>query len=529
MNRTTTALPALGALLLAAAPLASQAADGAYRPDDPVLRGIWEEGTENSQIRPLAQALLDSIGPRLVGTPGYRAAADWAVERYREWGIQAYPEQYGTWTGWERGITHVDLLEPRVKTLDGTILAWSPGTGGRAVTGEAVVLPDLAGPDAFEAWLPSVRGRWVLIAPPEPTCRPVESWAEWASEEEAARIGEARDSLRALANERVEATGFDQRTLPRRLEEAGAAGVVTSYWAGGWGANRIFSARTRTVPSLHLDCEAYGLVWRLAENGQDPVLRVEAEAEFLGESPAFNVVGMIRGTERPDEYVLLSAHFDSWDGASGATDNGTGTLVMMEAMRLLKETYPNPRRSIVVGHWGGEEQGLNGSRAFVEDHPEVVRNLQALFNQDNGTGRVVQISMQGFTGVGATFRKWLEVVPAALTSGIELNDPGLPGGGGSDYASFVCAGAPGFSLGSAGADYGQYTWHTNLDTFDKVIWENVRDNAILTAMLAYQAAEAPELLPRDRVAELPPNPRTGEPREWPTCRPATRSWDALGG
>src|ERR1051325_3670239 len=134
----------------------------------------------------------------------------------------------------------------------------------------------------------------------------------------------------------------------------------------------------------------------LTESGTIPKISVLTDSKEKGVVPTFNTVAEIKSTVNPNEYVMLSAHFDSWDGGTGATDNGTGTLVMMEAMRILKKVYPNPKRTILVGHWGSEEQGLNGSRAFVEDHPDIVQNLQALFNQDNGTGRVINISGQGF-------------------------------------------------------------------------------------------------------------------------------------
>jgi carboxypeptidase Q len=182
----------------------------------------------------------------------------------------------------------------------------------------------------------------------------------------------------------------------------------------------------------------------------------------------------MRGRRLPNEYVMLSAHFDSWDGSSGATDNATGTIVMMEAMRILKKVYPNPRRTILAGHWSGEEQGLNGSRAFVADNPRIVQNLQALFNQDNGTGRIANFSFQGFTGVAPIIRGWIGKLPPVLVDSIRTDDPGMPSGGGSDNASFVCAGAPGFGLGSLSWDYGAYTWHTNRDTYDKISWDDVR-------------------------------------------------------
>jgi Zn-dependent M28 family amino/carboxypeptidase len=264
-------------------------------------------------------------------------------------------------------------------------------------------------------------------------------------------------------------------------------------------------------------------MFRLAENGQGPVVRVHAEAADLGTAPTYNVIGEIRGTERPDEYIILSAHFDSWDGGSGATDNNTGSVIMMEAARILTEAYPNPKRTILVGLWNGEEQGLNGSRAFVADHPDIVENIQALFNQDNGTGRVANISMQGLSGVAPYIGEWMTALPTQISRHIDLNIPGRPGTGGSDYASFVCASVPAFSLSSLSWDYRQ-TYHNITDTFDKVVIDDVTNNAVLTAMLAYLASEEPDMLPRDHAA-LGTNPRTGEPMTWPQCRQPARNAD----
>jgi len=489
--------------------------------NDPVLQRIWTLGMDSSATYELAQALLDSIGPRLTGSPSQKAANDWAVATYQRWGITARNEQYGTWRGWRRGITHVDLVAPRVRSLEGTMLAWSAGTMGK-VRGPAIALPDLADSAAFAAWLPSVRGRFVLTSAPEPTCRPDSNWQAFARPESFERMKTARDEVRSAWQERVRRTGFGPRSLPPALEANGALGVITSRWSRGWGVTKIFSATAEHIPTLDLSCEDYGLVFRLAERRQGPVLEVEAAAEFLGELPAFNTIAEIVGTEEPDEYVLLSAHFDSWDGASGATDNGTGTVTMLEAMRLLKLAYPQPKRTILAGHWSGEEQGLNGSRAFAADHPEVVSGLQALFNQDNGTGRVTRISMQGLVDAGAHFGTWFAHLPRELTRDVELDIPGTPGGGGSDYASFICAGAPAFSLSSLSWEYGTYTWHTNRDTFDKIVLDELKSNATLTAMLAYLASEDPQRISRERRV-LPVSERTGLQMTWPVCRDGARS------
>ncbi|HYJ80317.1 MAG TPA: M28 family peptidase, partial [Longimicrobiaceae bacterium] len=502
--------------------LPSTASAQTFRSADSVIRRMWQIGMEQSQTESLAQVLIDSIGPRLSGTAGFTSAVDWLERTYKGWGVTVRRERYGTWRGWRRGHTHVDLMEPRVRSLEGTMLAWSPGTNG-PVTAGVVILPDLADSTAFRAWLPSASGKFVLISFPQPTCRPDDNWVRFAAPGSYERMRQARQAAAAAWTQRIQRTGFAARDLPKALEQAGAVGVLTHLWSQGWGVDKVFQARTERVPSLDLSCEDYGLVYRLAQHGQGPVVRLDAQAELGPEVPAMNTVAEVRGRQLPDEYVLLSAHFDSWDASSGATDNGTGTVVMMEAMRILRQVYPRPRRTIIAGHWSGEEQGLNGSRGYAADHPQVVQNLQALFNQDNGTGRIVNFSHQGFTNLGPVLGRWWAQLPPELVDSIRVDSPGLPSGGGSDNASFVCAGVPAFGLGSLSWDYGTYTWHTNRDTYDKIVFDDVRRNATLVAMLVYLAAEEPQRLPRERRTEFPVNQQTGQPGAWPACQQPTRS------
>lgn len=490
--------------------------------EDPVLRAIWREGTENSQLERLAQVLTDSLGPRLTGSPQHEAAQQWLLNTYAGWGIAASNEAYGTWRQWRRGISHIHLVSPRVRSLEGMLLAWSPGTSGRDLEGPAVLLPDVPDPAAFERWLPEVRGKWVLVSFPEPTCRPDDVWQEFALAPTFTRMQQQRTESRRAWDARVQPTGLQTRDLVRRLEQAGALGVITLNWSGGYGVRRVFNAFTERAPTFDLSCEDYGLVARLAANGQSPVLRAFADAEFLGEIPVSNTIARIPGRELPGEYVVLSAHFDSWDGSSGANDNATGTVVMMEAMRILRTVHPNPKRTILVGHWSGEEQGLNGSRAFAFDNEAVVDGLQVLLNQDNGTGRVIVISMMGFTEAGAPFARWLSRLPTELTAHADLELPGVPASGGSDHAAFLCHAAPAFRLGSIEWDYRTYTWHTNRDTFDKMVFDEVRNNALLTAMLAYQAAESDERVPRAR--RVMAGPQGVAPPDWPSCPQPARSW-----
>lgn len=488
---------------------------------DPVVQKMIDEATQNSQLKNLAHELLDQIGPRLVGTPQMQQAHDWAVNKYKQWGITARNEKWGEWRGWERGITHIDMISPWVKSLEGMQLAWSPSTKGKTVTAEVVVLPDLDDSVAYARWMSSVKGKFVMISMEQPTGRSDANWNEFGTEQSIANMKKERDSLTRAWARRVSKTGHNNRTLPVALENAGAVGIITNYWSRGFGVDKIFGANTKKIPTLNIALEDYGLVYRLVTNGTPVKLSIKADSRETGVQPTFNTVAEIKGTEKPNEYVLLSAHFDSWDGATGATDNGTGTIVMMEAMRLLKKYYPNPKRTILVGHWGSEEQGLNGSRAFVQDNPDIIKGLQASFNQDNGTGRVVNISGQGFLYAYEFIQRWLSAVPDTFKSDLKTTFPGFPGGGGSDYASFVAVGAPGFSLSSLSWDYGIYTWHTNRDTYDKIVFDDVQKNVILTAILAYMASEDPNFFNREKSV-LPMNPRTGEPSTWPSQGEPTR-------
>ncbi|HUF26174.1 MAG TPA: hypothetical protein VMM18_04240, partial [Gemmatimonadaceae bacterium] len=303
--------------------------------DDPVIRAMWTEGMESSRAERLAQALTDSIGPRLTGSPGQKAANDWAVAMFQSWGIPARNEQYGTWRGWRRGITHLDLIAPRVRSLEAMMLAWSPGTRGR-VEGRAITLPAFSSPAELESWLPQTRGNFVLVSSAQPSCRPLGNWQEFGTAESVEGIQRQRAEATSAWNARVVGTGLGegatpqqriglaQRELATRLERAGAAGIIQSYWSNGWGVNKIFNARTERLPVIDVSCEDYGLVWRLAENGQGPRLRLEADAQFLGDVPAFNTIAEIRGSEKPDEYIILSAHYDSWDGGGPIRRRGCG-------------------------------------------------------------------------------------------------------------------------------------------------------------------------------------------------------------
>ena len=487
--------------------------------DDPVIKKMWEIGIENSQTEELAHVLMDQIGPRLAGSPNLAASQDWLLDTYTSWGVPARKEQYGTWNGWRQGALHIDMIEPRVQSLEAELLAWSPGTDG-PVEAEVVIPPEGMTEGSVGDWLGTVRGKFVMMSAPESMCRARQELEANARPETVHRL----DSLRITGfrnwEERMKPIG-NFRARHAVVDSAGAAGTFTSRWSGGWGVNKVFSTGNEQAVGIDLSCEDYGLLFRLVANGTKVVVRAEADTEDLGEVPQFNVIAELKGSELPEEYVLLGAHLDSWHAATGATDNGTGTITMLEAMRIIKEAYPNPRRTILVGHWGAEEIGLIGSGAFREDHPEVVKGLQAAFNQDNGTWRFEKIEGQGYLDADRHLPQWMAVVPTEISDHVELELPGPQANRGSDHVSFLCAGAPSFRLQSPYDEYRQYTWHTNRDTYDKIVFDDLKENATLAAMLAYKASEDPEKFERDR-AVLPINPRTNKPMEWLKCREPRR-------
>lgn len=492
-------------------------------PADPVVEKIIQEASENSQLKKLAHELLDVVGPRLVGTSQMQHAHNWAVQTFSGWGIQAQNQQFGEWRAWERGVSHIDLIHPRTKTLYGTQLAWSPTTNGQAVEGEAIVLADVQDPEGFNAWLPQVKGKFVLISMQQPTGRPEHNWKEYATEASFQKMKEEKANAVREWSDRIDRTGVSVNSLPGVLEDAGAAGIVMCYWSNEFGSNKIFGAKSIKAPTIDLSVEDYGVIFRLAESGHKPRLRVRTESQELGTVPIFNTIAEIKGTQFPDEYVILSAHLDSWEGGSGATDNGTGVIAMMEVARILKEHYPNPKRTILIGLWGSEEQGLNGSRAFVIDNPKIVEKTQAVFNLDNGTGRVSAINGSGFVHAYDFITKWMAPAPSEIKEEVKTTFPGLPAGGSSDHASFVAAGVPAFMLSALSWGYGSITWHTNLDTYDKLIFDDLEHNVILTAIMAYMAAEEPTLV--DREKRLMPLGSDGQPQRWPEIRAPRR----LGG
>lgn len=492
--------------------------------DTNIINSIKSEIANNTQMELLAQQLTDDIGPRLIGSPQLLKANDWLVTTYKSWGINARNEKYGTWPGWERGTTQIIMTSPRTDQLDGIQLAWSPTTpAGKPIEADVIALSLLKDSLALQAWLPKAKGKIVLIAQPQISGRPEASWKEYALEADYKNFLEQKEKVANTWSDGLKAMGTSYNKIQTQLEDAGAAAIASSFWTGGWSSNRIFGTKTKKIPHVDIRMEDYQMLYRLIKRGITPRLQITATSRHLGPMPAQNTIAEIKSSVNPEQYVMLSAHFDSWDGGTGATDNGTGTILMMEVMRILKKYYPNPKRSIMVGHWGSEEQGLNGSKAFAADHKDMLPKISVLFNQDNGTGRISKLSGLGFLDAYDYFGRWFNYLPEENRKAIETTFPGDPGGrGGSDYAAFIPYDVPAFFLLSNNWDYGMYTWHTTLDTYDKIVWEDMKRNAVTVATLVYLACEEPQMFSR-RKAELPMNKEKGERMKWPEPKEPNRT------
>lgn len=484
----------------------------------PTTEMIAHEAINSSQLEFLAHELMDVVGGRLVGSPSMQLANDWVVATYKNWGISATNEKYGEWKGWERGNTTLEMTSPRKQQLTGRQLAWTVNMK-KPVEAEVMHISAKSAVD-FSQQLAQAKGKIILVGPYQPSGRPEAHWKEFATEADYQRYLRSKDSIATTWNNFVKDIAGTQTKLIEKLEEAGAAGIVINGWTGITGSNRVFDAKTKNIPQVDMNNEDWCMLYRLSLNGKKPRIKLQTESKHLGAVPIFNTIAVIPGTTKKDEYIMLSAHLDAWDGGQGATDNGTGTILMMEVARIIQKLYPNPARTIIIGHWNSEEQGLNGSAAYVEDHPEIIQNLKVLFNQDAGTGRITSINGNGFIQSYDYLGRWLDKVPDSIRKHITTTFPGMPQKGGTDNASFIAAGVPAFNLGCQNWGYGPYTWHTNLDTYDKIVFEEVLKNVITTAILTIEAASDPADISNER--RVMPTSESGETQEWPPVRKPNR-------
>ena len=232
---------------------------------DEVVEKMIDEVYNNSQVEKLSHELFDVIGPRLVGTPQMKNAHDWAVNKYESWGIKSYLHEWGVWRGWERGITHIDMLKPRVRTLAGRQLAWSPSTSKRGVTAELTKIPQINNKEDFDEWLKTVKGKFILVSQNQITGRPDSQWEEYSTEESFEKMKKDRDKISEDWYSNIRKSGYGYRDISKAFEDAGAVGLISSYWSKAFGANKVFSARTDKIPNVDLNLENRSTIYTLQQ------------------------------------------------------------------------------------------------------------------------------------------------------------------------------------------------------------------------------------------------------------------------
>jgi carboxypeptidase Q len=463
--------------------------NGQQRDGSDIVARIRAEGLQRSGALALYRPLTDGIGARLTGSPAHMQAARWAVDRFTEWRLaNPHLEPYEFGRGWQLEQISAAMTEPRYVPLIAYADAWSPSTAG-VLSGPVVYIGDKTAPQ-IRAMANQLRGAIVL------THLPVTEFV-------------VRDRPQPGLDERTVATGNPTLPQPRSttanaemmtlLREAGAAVALrpSAYRDGTVGVTGNRATTSDTVPAIVVAGEQYNVVARLAAEGRPVVLRVELRTRYFEEDRnSYNVIAEIPGRDPAlrDQIVLLGAHLDSWHTASGATDNADGVVAVMEAMRILRALGAEPRRTIRVALWSGEEQGLLGARAYVAQHfntPAAKDQLAVYLNDDPGSGKTLGFYMEGNTAAKAIFDRWL---PALTDLGATRNI--IEGIGSTDHVPFNEAGLPGFNVIKDFDAYDERTRHTNADYPERMSEDELKQSAIFMATFAWQAATSDEKVPR---------------------------------
>jgi len=511
-------------LLVAAVPLWAQAPSTA---DLQAIEQIKDEGFSKSQIMEIMSYLTDVYGPRLTNSPNIKQAAEWTTGKMKEWQLaNVHLEPWGPFgKGWSNERFSLQAISPRPFPLIGYAQAWTPGTNG-VVTAEAVYAP-IQKEEDMEKYRGKLKGKFVLTAQvPEIKAR-FEAQAHRYTDAEL--VEESTQEIPAGRPEDRYARFRAQRELNQKIQkflvEEGVAGWIgtsngddgTVYVQSGGGRD---PKDPPAPPRATVAAENYGRIVRMLEKNVPVTLQADIQNKFYEDDlNSFNIVGEIPGADKAkaDEVVMIGAHFDSWHSGTGATDNGAGSAVMLEAMRILKATGVKLRRTVRIGLWTGEEQGLLGSRAYVKQHfgswepdpsasdkenlkllPEQAK-LDAYYNVDNGSGKIRGVYLQGNESIGPLFQQWMEPFHNMGMTTLSIRNTG-----GTDHLSFDAVDLPGFQFIQDPIEYDTRTHHTNMDVYERIQEPDMKQMAVIVASFVYLTANRDDMVPRKPLVKTRP-------------------------
>jgi carboxypeptidase Q len=490
------------------------------KPDYDAIYRLKDEGFSRSQVMEIESYLTDVYGPRLTNSPNIKEARDWTLKKLNEWQLanvkaEAW-EPFGR--GWSNEHFFAQMTTPRPFILIGYPKAWTPGTNG-VVTAEVVYAP-ITKEEDMAKFKGQLKGKLVMTQVPDPVLPHFEADAKRYTDAELADLAsfqipggldKAREDrmaqFRAQRELQAKITKFflDEGVVAWLEDQRGDDGTVFAQQGG--------SRDPKDPPSVTrvaLAAEHYGRLYRLVEKKIPVTVTLDIENKFYDDDlKSFNITAEIPGTDKADEVVMLGGHFDSWQAGTGATDNGAGSAVMLEAIRILKASGLKMRRTVRLGLWTGEEEGLLGSRAYVKEHfgdPETMKltpeqpKLDAYYNIDNGTGKIRGVYLQGNEAVAPIFSAWMEPFHNLGMTTLSIRNTG-----GTDHLSFNAVGLPGFQFIQDPMDYDSRTHHSNMDLYERVQEADMKQMAVIVASFVYMTANRPDMIPRKPLP--PPTPQ----------------------
>jgi len=493
-------------------------------PDMDAIKKIRKEGLENSKVMDIAFHLTDVNGPRLTNSPGFFKAANWAKDELTKIGlVNANLEPWGEFgKGWEQTRCYVAMTAPYYSPLIAIPRAWTAGTPGKkAITGEVVIINAKDSVELYKNYSGKLKGKIVMLYSSDtlkPSFTPDGSRyadSSLAKMTEVAPQRRPRDSSRANVNPQMMAQFRSRAAFVRQVGEfynKEKPALVLSMSRGTEGTVFVQGGGSYTKDAEHsyayvmLSSDDFLRIQRLVSTGQKVELEADVKTNFFDKDlQAYNVIAEIPGTDPKlkDEIVMLGGHLDSWQGATGATDNAAGCAVMIEAVRILKAAGLQPKRTIRIALWSGEEQGIFGSRGYVKNHfadpadmvlKPAQEKVSAYYNIDNGTGRIRGIYLQENKEAGAIFEKWLAPFKDLGATTISPNNTGS-----TDHVSFDAVGIPGFQFIQDPIEYDTRTHHSNMDTYDHLVPQDLQQIATIVSAFVYNTAQREAKIPRKEL------------------------------